>query len=84
MEKDRFKTKNLNIAAFLYASGLQLTGSTRDAGTVFFEFSPKNKAEELVNNYFSDQAMANPKDLFSKLNELRDLIFSSGRLGRDD
>lgn len=76
---ERFKTRNLNLASFLAASGLQLVGSARSRDSVFFEFIPQDKAKALVEAYFTDKAIVNPKELFSKLNELRDLIFSSGK-----
>lgn len=81
MENDRYKTKILNIAAFLYASGLQLKETFRENGEVFFIFSPKIKAERLVDEYFAGRASINPRDLFARLNDLRDLIFSGGRHG---
>ena len=80
MEQTRFyKTKILNIAAFLYASGLQLVETSRVNGEVFFIFDPKEKAEELIEQYFADKATVNPRELFARLNDLRDLIFSGGR-----
>lgn len=79
MDKDILELKTLNLAAFLYASGLHLVGTKRVNGEVFFIFSPKDKAEKLLERYFADTATINPKELFSKLNDLRDLIFSGGR-----
>lgn len=79
MEQDRYTTKILNLAAFLYASGIQLVGTKRINNEVFFLFSPKNEAEKLVTSYFANTATINPKELFAKLNDLRDLIFSGGR-----
>jgi hypothetical protein len=76
MKKDGYFTKNLNIAAFLYASGLSLSGTSRESKEVYFEFSPKEKAEKLVENYFANKANVNPKELFARLNDLRDLVFS--------
>lgn len=80
MEQDGYKTKILNIAAFLYASGIKLTDTSRINGDVFFIFTPKNKAEQLVEKYFEDTAIVNPRELFARLNDLRDLIFSGGRI----
>lgn len=77
-DRDTYKTKNLNLAAYLYASGLQLVNSTRIHGDVFFEFAPNKHAEKLVDNYFSDTASVNPRELFARLNALKDLIFQRG------
>lgn len=71
-----YRTKNLNIAAFLYASGLELSNTTKVGNEVYFEFTPKNNAENLVSSYFSGSATVNPRDLFARLNDLKDLIFS--------
>lgn len=77
-KKDVLEIKILNIAAFLYASGLHLITTKRINNEVFFIFSPKDKAEKLLEGYFANTAIINPKKLFSKLNDLRDLIFSKG------
>ncbi len=81
MDTELYKTKTLNIAAFLYASNLQLVNTVRVNNEVFFIFSPKNKAEKLVSDYFSGTAEVNPRELFARLNDLKDLIFSGGRNG---
>lgn len=78
MDKDGYRTKTLGIAAFLYASGLKLTKTTRINHEVFFIFSPKNDAELLVEKYFAGTAIVDPRELFARLNDLRDLIFSGG------
>ena len=79
MDRAGYKTKTLNLASYLYASGLKLAEAIQVKGETFFVFTPKDKAEELVNNYFSDTASCNPKELFARLNDLRDLIFAQGR-----
>ena len=81
MEQDQYKTKILNIAAFLYAAGIQLVETIRINGDVFFIFTPKDKAEQLVEKYFAGTASINPRELFARLNDLRDLIFSGGKNG---
>lgn len=79
IDQDVLEIKILNVAAFLWASGLRLVGTKRINGEVFFLFNPKNEAEILLESYFSDTATISPKELFAKLNDLRDLIFSRGR-----
>lgn len=81
MEQDQYKTKILNIASFLYASGLHLVNTIKVNGDIYFVFIPKEKAEELVEKYFADTAIINPRELFARLNDLRDLIFSGGKNG---
>lgn len=77
MEQDTYTTKTLNIAAYLYTCGIQLTGTSRVGTEIYFHFAPEWKAQELVDAYFSDTARVNPKELFARLNDLRDLIFSN-------
>ena len=77
MDQDGYRTKILNIAAFLYASGLQLIDTIKVGDDVFFIF-PKDDAEQLVEKYFAGTATINPRELFARLNDLRDLIFSGG------
>ena len=76
MEKEGYKLKQINVAAFLFASGLKLVNTVRINNEVFFIFSPKSEAEQLVNNYFAGNATINPRELFARLNDLRDIVFS--------
>ena len=59
-DKMRYRTKNLNLAAFLYASGLSLANTSRAGKEVYFEFTPKDKAEDLISKYFSDNTLIPP------------------------
>lgn len=78
---EKYTTKNLNLAAFLYSAGLEFCGSTRIGKEVSFNFSPKERAESLIDDYFKGTAKVNPRELFAKLNDLKDLIFSGGTSG---
>lgn len=70
-------TKNTNLAAYLCCfPELKFTGATKVNAYFFFKFTPKNKAEELVNQYFAGNASVNPRELFARLHDLKDLIFS--------
>lgn len=75
--EDIFETSQLNIAAYLFASGLPLQGNRKLGKSMYFQFGEKEKAEQLVSSYFAGKATTDPQDLFAKLNTLRDLIFSS-------
>jgi hypothetical protein len=76
MSKDLYITKRLNIAAFLYASGLEFVDADNITGEFFFKFTPRAEAEELVDSYYAGTASVDPRDLFSRLHDLKDLIFS--------
>ncbi len=79
MRTKGYRTKTLNIAAFLYASGLQIAKIDRTNKEIYFEFVPKEDAEKLIEEYFAGTATINPRDLFARLNDLKDLIFSGGQ-----
>ena len=80
MIESEYSTRNLNIAAYLFASGVRFAGAKKEERGYLFKFTPTNKAEELVNSYFLGSASVNPKELFARLNDLRDLIFNQGRV----
>lgn len=71
-----FNTKNLNLAAFLYASGISLVQTSQENFEITFSLEPKDKAEKLVKDYYLGKALVNPQDLFARLNDLRDIVFS--------
>lgn len=77
MENEYYETKNLNISAYLYTSGLQLATTKNKGKEIFFVFNSKQIAEELVDKYYSDKASVNPRELFARLNDLKDLIFAN-------
>lgn len=79
MRSEGYISKNLHICSYLYSAGLKLAGTKKVGAEFFFRFSPKNEAEKLVKAYFADEASVNPRELFARLNDLRDLIFSGGR-----
>lgn len=78
MEKNYYKTRDLGLASFLLTTGkLTLRGTQREGREVFFLFTPIEKAEELVQLYWSDKAPSvQPRHLFQSQRSLKDLIFS--------
>lgn len=76
---ENYMTKNTNLAAYLCCvSELKFVGATKVNADFFFKFAPKNGAEEFVNQYFAGTASVNPRELFARLHDLKDLIFSGG------
>jgi len=78
--KDILEIKDLSIASYLYAiSQIKLVGKRRLlTGELLFQFSPKNKSEELIKLYWSLKAPPiQPKILFSAQRDLKDMIFGS-------
>jgi len=79
MDRDIYQTNNLNLAAFLYSSELEFVGITKTQDKALFGFKDKNKSEKLVMQYYAGRASTNPRELFARLNDLKDLLFSGGR-----
>lgn len=70
--------KDIAVSAFLFSTHqVQLLGKRRlPTGEVLFQFSPKPKAEELIQAYWNLQAQPiQPKQLFSAQRDLKDMIF---------
>lgn len=78
MKNQTIKLRNIQLSSFLAASNLQLVSTKKESDTVYFEFSPKKKAQELLNDYFAGRATVDPRELFARFNDLKDLIFSGG------
>ncbi len=76
-----YSTKSLPIASYLYASKeIQFVGANeKEYPKIFFEFRPKNKAEELVAKFYSKEALCSPKELFESHKTLKDMIFDIKR-----
>jgi hypothetical protein len=75
---DTLIIKDLNVAAYLLASGevVLVKPERKNRNLVLFHFSPKDKAQLLVNNYWSDTDQLSPRNVFSAMRSLKDLIFS--------
>ncbi len=70
--------KDISVVAYLYAiSQVQLIGKRRlPSGEILFQFSPKEKAEELISLYWNLKAPTiQPKELFSAQRDIKDMIF---------
>jgi len=75
---DVYEVKDLSVATYLYSTTLiKLIGKRRTQnGSILFQFSPKSKAEQLVNLYWNLEAPPiQPKLLFSAQRDLKDMIY---------
>lgn len=83
MEQSQSKTyslRDLSLASFLLASEeVTLIKSEKKGNTiVVFHFSPLDRAKELADMYWSDNAPPiQPRKLFGAQRDLKDLIFAS-------
>lgn len=74
--------RDLNIAAFLMASGqVKLVNVERHPdNTAYFHFEPKKIADNLVTAYWAEDAPPiQPKKLLGSLRDLKDILFSGGQ-----
>jgi hypothetical protein len=77
-----YSTKSLLIASFLYAnSEINFKGMDKtDPNNQLFHFEPDQKAEDLVEQYYTDTDLnCNAKVLFEAQKSLKDLIFECKR-----
>ena len=75
-QEEVLKTKNLKHASFLrIIPGIKFTGVEKSGRDAVFCFTPKDKAQETMNQYFLDGLTVSPKALFESFDSLKDLIF---------
>lgn len=75
--------KDLNIAAFLMASGqVKLVNVERHPdNTAYFHFEPEEIAESLVSEYWAETVSQppQPKKILGSLRDLKDILFGGGQ-----
>jgi len=75
-----FGNPDIKTASFLLASNIPLVKVIKDnPKKVVFYFSDTKEVKQLLEQYWQDQAVVNPRLLFEKLDYLKDLIFQSNR-----
>ena len=75
-----YESKDLSVATFLYATWLVSLIDTIKVSPkeIYFRSSPKDKADELVRQYWNLQAPPiQPKALMTAMGDIKDLIFAS-------
>jgi len=81
--KKPYRTKDLQLASYLLASGHTLYTPVRVGSIIYFEFDnnngdPENILEIQEDTYWQNKALVSPKDLFTAYNELRLRIRNMG------
>lgn len=76
---DLYQSKDKQICPFLLTQdGIKFEGTKLAGRTIYFQFSPRAKCEQLVNDYISRQApMVQPKILLDAVESYRDVIFKN-------
>lgn len=72
-----FETKDKQIAPFLLTQPeVKFLGTNLVGSIVYFQFSPLEKCQQLVNAFSSRRApLVQPKDLLDAVETFRDIIF---------
>lgn len=80
METTRYESKDLSLAAALYALGAPLQDTRHDRGVCFFIFDDAERCEQFVRAYYNGSAMVSAKAYADAMRTLKDLIFG-GKYG---
>ena len=55
------KTRDLYLASYLKARGLELEGMAKKSGVVYFVFREHEDSNRLLSEYVQDRGLVNPK-----------------------
>lgn len=76
MNKDTYKTKDLAEAGALIIKKQELLRIEREGKTCWFVFEKKHECEEIANQFFFGNLIANVREYYEILNRLKGRIFS--------
>lgn len=74
---NHFLTKDLQLAALLYAKGAGFTGVNRSGRLCWFVFENHDICEKLQQKFFAKTVEVNAKDYADALRTLKDLVFAN-------
>jgi len=73
---NKFLTKDLQLAGFLYAKGVIFVGVNRIGKLCRFVFENRESCEKLQQLFYAKQIDVNAKEYSDALRTLKDLVFS--------
>lgn len=73
---DQFLTKDLHLAALLYAKAVPFVTVNRSGKLCWFVFEDKNLCLQLQQEFFAKSVDVNAKEYADALRTLKDLVFS--------
>ena len=75
--EEPYESRDKQIIPFLLIQpDITLIGTRLEGSILYFQFSPRDKCEQLVNNFISRKApLVQPKDLLDAVEAFRDRIF---------
>ena len=74
--EEKYKTKDLAEAAALIVKKQVLMEIEREGKTCWFVFTNKKVCEEITNQFFFGELVANVREYYEVLNRLKNRIFS--------
>lgn len=74
--ENEFKTRDLYIAAMLYALGKKLTSTEKVRSTYWFGFEDFKDCDEIVNQYWMDRVDVNASKYVESIKKLKTMIFN--------
>lgn len=74
---DQFLTKDLHLAALLYAKGVPFVTVNRSGKLCWFVFENKNLCLKLQQEFFAKSVDVNAREYVDALRALKDLVFAT-------
>jgi hypothetical protein len=71
-----YKTKDIYIAATLFACDFEFEETEWTSEECFFVFRDKDKAEEAVRKYFTNELRVSPRLLFDSFKNIKALLYN--------
>lgn len=71
-----FKTKDLYLASYLFASGQKLASTDKLASVCWFYFDDQSGCSDLATQYWVGNAQGNIKSYVQAVQALKDIIFA--------
>lgn len=83
--KDIFETKDKQITPFLLTQPeVKFLGTRTEGSILYFQFSPSEKCQKLVNDFLARQASpVDPKTLLDAVETFRDRVFEMKEKRKD-
>ena len=72
-----YSNRDFYLSAYLIAEGYKLTSHIRNEGITTFHFTADENIEEIIDSYYSMQALVSPLAYSSAIRSLKTVIHSS-------
>jgi hypothetical protein len=76
--EEEFTTQDLNLCAVLISRGFNLNNLIKDStGKATFNFNNSESLQNTIHQYWNNELLVNPQDLFNALKFLKNRIYSN-------